>query len=167
MRRFSFASFGALALLPAALLASDAESLAAERIEALRAELIEVRRDLHRHPEVSGEEERTAGVVARRLEALGLEVRTGVGGHGVVGLLRGAKDGPLLAFRADMDAVPSTAPDPVEFRSVNEGVRHICGHDIHTTIGLALAEVNVRLVGRDRGSAAPHPQSTRGSNSAA
>ena len=102
--------------------------------------LVAIRRDLHRHPEVSLEEERTAGVVAARLRELGLEVRTGVGGHGVVGILRGGRPGPLVAYRADMDAVPSTAPDPVEFRSVVPGVRHLCGHDIHTTIGLALAE---------------------------
>ncbi len=111
-----------------------------ERVEGLRAELIDVRRDIHRHPEISGQEERTAGIVADRLRAAGFEVRTGVGGHGVVGLLRGAASGPVLAFRADMDAVRSSAPDLVEFRSEVEGVRHICGHDIHTTIGLALAE---------------------------
>lgn len=111
-----------------------------ERLAEQRADLIEVRRDLHRHPEVSGREERTSGVIARRLRALGLEVRTGVGGHGVVALLRGGQPGPIVAFRADMDAVASRAPDPVEFASTEEGVRHICGHDIHTTVGLALAE---------------------------
>ncbi len=103
-------------------------------------QLVAVRRDIHRHPEISGEEVRTAGLVAARLRELGLEVTTGVGGHGVVGLLRGGKPGPIVGYRADMDAVPSAAPDPVEFRSTILGVRHICGHDIHTTIGLALAE---------------------------
>lgn len=111
-----------------------------DRVEDLRAELIDVRRDIHRHPEISGQEERTAGIVAERLRTAGFEVRTGVGGHGVVGLLRGAAPGPLLAFRADMDAVRSNAPDPVDFASEIDGVRHICGHDVHTTIGLALAE---------------------------
>ncbi len=110
------------------------------RLQSLRRELIDVRRDLHRHPEVSGQEERTAGVVAARLRALGLEVRTDVGGHGVVGILRGGVPGPVVAFRADMDAVYSNAPDPVSFASETPGVRHICGHDIHTTVGLALAE---------------------------
>lgn len=119
---------------PAALL-----STFADRVETLRAELIDVRRDLHRHPEISGQEERTAGIVADRLRALGYDVTTGVGGHGVVGVLRGGS-GPTIAFRADMDAVRSAAPDPVEFASETPGVRHICGHDIHTTIGLALAE---------------------------
>lgn len=110
------------------------------RLGAVGDELIELRRDLHRHPELSGEEERTAGVVAERLRRLGLEVETGVGGHGVVALLRGGKPGPVVAYRADMDAVRSDEPDPVPFKSVNEGVRHICGHDIHTAIGVAVAE---------------------------
>ncbi len=106
----------------------------------MRDELVSVRRDLHRHPELSGEEERTAAIVAERLRAAGFDVRTGIGGHGVIGVLRGTGSGPMIAFRADMDAVRSNAPDPVDFRSETPGVRHICGHDIHTTIGLALAE---------------------------
>jgi amidohydrolase len=110
------------------------------RLGSLRQELIDVRRDLHRHPEASGQEERTAGVVAARLRALGLDVRTDVGGHGVVGVLKGGAPGAVVAFRADMDAVHSNAPDPVSFASETPGVRHICGHDIHTTVGLALAE---------------------------
>jgi amidohydrolase len=109
-------------------------------IEGERARWIEVRRDLHRHPELSGEEERTAGIVAARLRVAGLEVRTAVGGHGVVGILRGARAGQVVAYRADMDAVRSAAHDPVEFRSLEPEKRHICGHDVHTTIALALAE---------------------------
>jgi metal-dependent amidase/aminoacylase/carboxypeptidase family protein len=111
-----------------------------QRLESLRSELIEIRRDLHRHPELSGHEERTAGVVAERLSAMGLEVRRGVGGHGVVGFLRGSKARPVVAYRADMDAVQSRAPDPVPFKSENPGVRHICGHDVHTTVALGIAE---------------------------
>ncbi len=115
-----------------------------DRIESVLAEqrdaLIGVRRDLHQHPELSGEEVRTARVVAERLRHLGLEVRTGVGGHGVVAVLSGKKPGPRIAVRADMDAVRSGAPDPVPFRSRTPGVRHICGHDVHTTVVLALAE---------------------------
>lgn len=110
------------------------------RVEAREDDLVALRHDLHRHPELSKQESRTAGVVAARLDALGFEVRTGVGGHGVVGLLRGARPGPLVAFRADMDAVTSDAPDPVDYRSTVPGVRHICGHDVHTTIGIGLAE---------------------------
>jgi len=110
------------------------------RLTELRGELIEVRRDFHRHPELSGREERTAGIVAERLQAAGYAVNTGIGGHGVVAILRGGSDQPLVAFRADMDAVTSNDPDPVPFASTISGVRHICGHDIHTTVGLALAE---------------------------
>ena len=103
-------------------------------------ELVALRRDLHRHPELSGEEVRTAGVVARRLRALGLEVRTGVGGHGVVGILRGGRPGPRVALRADMDAVRSDAPDPVAFRSLDRSKRHICGHDVHVAVALGVAD---------------------------
>jgi metal-dependent amidase/aminoacylase/carboxypeptidase family protein len=110
------------------------------RLQEVRDDLIAVRRDLHRHPEVSGQEVRTAGIVAARLRALGFEVRTGVGGHGVVGVLRGGRAGPVVAYRADMDAVLSTDPDPVPFASETPGVRHICGHDIHTTVALGIAE---------------------------
>ncbi len=110
------------------------------RLESVRADLIELRRDIHRHPELSGQEERTAGIVAARLSSLGLEVQTGIGGHGVVGILRGREPGPVVAYRADMDAVQSSAPDPVPFASETPGVRHICGHDIHTTVALGIAE---------------------------
>jgi metal-dependent amidase/aminoacylase/carboxypeptidase family protein len=103
------------------------------------AEFIALRHDLHRHPEISGNEVRTAGIVAARMRSLGLEVRTGVGGHGVVAVLRGGRSGPIVAYRADMDAVPSSDPDPVEYRSVIAGVRHVCGHDMHTAIAIALA----------------------------
>ncbi|MBL8958670.1 MAG: amidohydrolase, partial [Gemmatimonadetes bacterium] len=106
------------------------------------ARLVAFRRDLHRHPETSGNEVRTAQAVVTELRRLGLtDIRTGIGGHGVVALVRGRRPGPTVAYRADMDAVPSSAPDPVEFRSVTDGVRHICGHDIHTTIGVALAGI--------------------------
>jgi len=109
-------------------------------LEAKRSELIELYRDLHRHPEVSGQEERTAQVIAKHLRDLGLEVKTGVGGHGVVGILKGAKPGPVVAYRADMDAVFSKAPDPVDFKSETPGVRHICGHDVHVTVALGIVE---------------------------
>ncbi|MFL6073732.1 MAG: M20 family metallopeptidase [Mycobacteriales bacterium] len=105
--------------------------------------LIALRRDIHRHPEVAGREERTAAVVARRLRAAGLDVTTGIGGHGVVGILTGARRGRTVAYRADMDAVP---PD----QQINGGpeLAHLCGHDLHTTIGVGVAETLARL--RDR-----------------
>ncbi len=111
-----------------------------EHLQSIEPDLIAFRRDLHRHPELSGQEKRTAGVVAKHLSTLGLEVRERVGGYGVVAVLTGGKPGPTVAFRADMDAVRSNQPDPVSFASVYPGIRHICGHDIHTTIGIALAE---------------------------
>ncbi|NNE68775.1 MAG: amidohydrolase [Rhodothermales bacterium] len=102
-------------------------------------ELVSIRHDLHRNPELSGQEVRTAGIVAEHLEALSFSVRRGIGGHGVVGVLEGGSPGPTIAFRADMDAVRSSAPDPVSYASQVPGVRHICGHDIHTVVGLAVA----------------------------
>ena len=111
-----------------------------KKLEAKRCKLIERYRDLHRHPEVSGREERTAGIIAKHLCSLGLEVKTGIGGYGVVGILKGAKPGPVVAYRADMDAVFSNLPDPVSFKSETPGVRHICGHDVHVTVALGIAE---------------------------
>ena len=109
--------------------------------EGLRPALVDVRRDLHRHPELSGSEERTAARVAARLTQLGLEVRTGVGGHGVVGVLRGDRRGPVVAYRADMDAVAGDEPADREYRSQVPGVQHMCGHDLHVAIGLGIAEL--------------------------
>jgi len=111
-----------------------------KKLETKRSELIELYRDLHRHPEVSGREERTARVIAKHLRDLGLEVKVGIGGYGVVGILKGAKPGPVVAYRADMDAVFSDTSDPVSFRSETPGIRHICGHDLHVTVALGIAE---------------------------
>lgn len=104
--------------------------------------LVEIRRDLHMHPELSNREERTARVVAERLRAIpGIEVRTGVAGHGVVGILRGGKPGPTVALRADMDALPIAESNDVPYKSQAEGVKHACGHDAHTAMLLGAAEV--------------------------
>jgi metal-dependent amidase/aminoacylase/carboxypeptidase family protein len=102
--------------------------------------LIELRRDIHQHPETAGHEQRTAGVVAQQLRAAGLAVTTGVGGYGVVGILTGARHGRTVAYRADMDAVPSD-------EQIEGGVdaAHVCGHDIHTTVGIGAALVLARL----------------------
>ncbi|MDG9711197.1 M20 metallopeptidase family protein [Streptomyces sp. DH10] len=102
--------------------------------------LIELRRDIHRHPELPGEERRTAAVVARELRAAGLTVTTGVGGHGVVGVLHGARPGRTVAYRADMDAVP-----PKDIVGGGRAAAHLCGHDIHTTVVLGVAKVLARL----------------------
>lgn len=102
--------------------------------------LVELRRDIHRWPELAGAEMRTAAVVAERLRAAGLEVMTGVGGHGVVAVLHGDKPGPTVAYRADLDAVPETETFDSDFRSRVPGAAHLCGHDIHTTIAVGAAE---------------------------
>jgi amidohydrolase len=110
--------------------------------EALRTKLVEQRRDFHMHPELSNREERTSRVVAERLRALGLdEVNTGVGRYGVVALLKGSKPGPVVAVRADMDALPIQETIDVPYKSLTPGVKHACGHDAHTTIELGVAEV--------------------------
>ena len=121
----------------------ESEILAAieNRARDINDELIAIRRDLHQYPEVSGEEVRTSGKIAEYLTDLGLDVRTDIGGHGVVGILKGKQGGKTVAWRADMDALQTDLPDPVDFRSTNPGVRHICGHDVHTTIALGMANV--------------------------
>ncbi len=103
--------------------------------------LVKIRRDFHMHPEVSGQEKRTSEKIANYLLALGLEVKTNIGGHGVVGILQGSEKGKHIAWRADMDAMASDIPDLVDYQSKNEGVRHICGHDVNTTIALGIANV--------------------------
>ena len=109
--------------------------------ENLRHELSATRRDFHMHPELSGQEQRTAGIVADKLREYGLKVSTGVGGHGVIGLLEGKRDGPVVAWRADMDAVPGDEILDAPYKSCVPGVIHICGHDAHTTVGLGIAQV--------------------------
>jgi len=114
--------------------------LAMDAVRSAETELIGFRHDLHRYPELSGEEVRTSRKIAETLSKLGYEVRTNVGGYGVVAFLHGDENGPLIAFRADMDAVADSAPDPAPYASEVDGVRHICGHDMHTTIGIGLAK---------------------------
>src|SRR5574338_427128 len=100
-----------------------------------------VRRDFHMHPELGFQEIRTGGIVARELEALGMEVTKGIGKTGVVGLLEGARPGPTLLLRFDMDALPITEETGAEYASQNSGVMHACGHDGHTAIGLTVARM--------------------------
>ncbi len=125
----------------------------AEAAEALRPQLIAQRRDFHMHPELSNREERTARVVADKLRALGFdEVRTNVARHGVVALLKGVKPGPVVAVRADMDALPINETMDVPYKSLLPGVKHACGHDAHTAIGLGVAEVLSKMRGEIHGS---------------
>lgn len=93
------------------------------------------------HPELGFREIRTGGIVAKELEALGLEVTKGVGKTGVVSLLEGAKPGPVILLRFDMDALPIVEETGAEYASQNNGVMHACGHDGHTAIGLTVAKI--------------------------
>jgi amidohydrolase len=100
-----------------------------------------LRRDFHMHPELGFREIRTGGIVAKELESLGIEVTKGVGKTGVVGLLEGAKPGPTLLLRFDMDALPIREETGADYASQNQGVMHACGHDGHTAIGLTVAKI--------------------------
>ena len=109
------------------------------RIEKHRLEIIKIRRFIHMNPELGNREFETANLIASKLMSLGIEVSTGVAKTGVVGLLHGDHEGPTVAIRADMDALPIEEKANVPFRSLNPGVMHACGHDIHTSIALGTA----------------------------
>jgi amidohydrolase len=100
-----------------------------------------LRRDFHAHPELGFQEFRTAGIVARELNALGLETHTGIAGPGLVALLEGSKPGPVILVRADMDALPIVEKTGAAYASQNTGVMHACGHDGHTAILLTVARM--------------------------
>lgn len=146
------------ALVPIVVWASSARGQTAAgsldaKIDRLAAEVQQQamawRRDIHEHPELSNREVRTAGLVADHLRRLGLEVRTQVAHTGVVGVLRGGKPGPVVALRADMDALPVTealdlpfaSKVKAEYNGRQVGVMHACGHDIHTAVLMAVAQV--------------------------
>jgi amidohydrolase len=112
-----------------------------EEIDRRREDLVALRRDVHRHPELSFEERRTAEIVAERLHAAKLQVRTGLGRTGVVGVLHGDRPGRTIAWRADIDALPLTETFAAPFASSTAGVMHACGHDGHTAIAITLAEI--------------------------
>jgi hippurate hydrolase len=100
------------------------------QLAAIVGDLEELYKDLHRHRELSMQEERTAGVAAERLQGAGFEVTTGVGGTGVVGVLENG-DGPTVMLRADMDALPVQEQTGLDYASEHDGVMHACGHDVH------------------------------------
>ena len=124
-------------------------------VTAVLPKVVEWRRDIHQHPELGNRETRTAQIVAEHLQALGLEVHAGVAHTGVVGVLRGGHPGPVIALRADMDALPVTERVDVPFKSTvtteyrgeKVGVMHACGHDGHTAMLMGVAQV---LAGRAR-----------------
>ncbi len=113
--------------------------------ETLRPRLIEIRRHIHSHPELSGQEHQTAAYVAGVLSSCGVVVQQGVGKTGVIGELVGRTDDRLVAIRTDMDALPITERTRLEYASCQSGVMHACGHDVHTTVGLGTAMVLSQL----------------------
>ena len=104
-------------------------------------QLVQIRRTLHQHPELAGKEQQTQAFLQKHLVNLGLEVITQTNGYGIIGVLKTGKKGKKIAWRADMDALPNDFPDPVDFKSTQAGVQHGCGHDIHMTIALGMAQV--------------------------
>ncbi|MGD9968362.1 MAG: amidohydrolase [Hyphomonadaceae bacterium] len=141
----AFASAGPTSAQTATAFSVTVES----SIQSVLPRMIAWRRDFHQHPELSYEEVRTARVVAAHLRSLRMEVRTGVAQTGVVGVLRGARPGPVIALRADMDALPVTEEVDLPFRShargryngQDVGIMHACGHDTHVAVLMAAASV--------------------------
>jgi amidohydrolase len=136
------------ALLPAQSLESLRTAID-ERAKAIESKMLTWRRDFHQNPELGNRETRTSAIVAEHLKKLGLEVKTGIAYTGVVGILKGGKPGPVVALRADMDALPVTEQVNVPFASKTRstyngqevGVMHACGHDAHTSMLMAVAEI--------------------------
>jgi amidohydrolase len=111
-------------------------------IESLFPKLVDIRRDIHSHPELSNEEARTSKIVEAHLRSLGMtDIKTGVAKHGIVAILKGDHEGPCVAVRADMDALPIKELRSTPYRSQVPGVMHACGHDVHTTCAMGVAEL--------------------------
>ncbi|GAB2458748.1 N-acyl-L-amino acid amidohydrolase [Hymenobacter qilianensis] len=138
-----------LGTVPASAQNSGLNARIAKLAQQEEAKVIAWRRDFHEHPELGNQEKRTAEIVAAHLKKLGLEVQTGVARTGVVGILKGGKPGPVVALRADMDALPVTENNELTFRSKatttyngqQVGVMHACGHDSHVAMLMGAAEV--------------------------
>ncbi|MDH5380634.1 MAG: amidohydrolase [Cyclobacteriaceae bacterium] len=124
-----------------------------KKAKEVESKMIEWRRHIHENPELSNREFKTAEYIAEHLKSLGLEVQTNVAHTGVVGVLKGGKPGPVIAFRADMDGLPVTERVDIPFKSevkstynnIETGVMHACGHDTHVAVQMALAEVLVSI----------------------
>lgn len=147
MKKINLLFFLALPLMASAQ--SNLKADAAKRADAINEKVINWRRDFHEHPELGNLETRTAAIIAKHLQALGIQVKTGVAKTGVVGILVGGKPGPVVALRADMDGLPVTERVPLPFASkiktnYNDqevGVMHACGHDSHVAMLMGVAEV--------------------------
>ncbi len=112
-----------------------------QRAEALQDELTAIRRDIHMHPELSFQERRTGALIAEMLRTLGVQVQTGIAKTGVIGRLIGDAQGPVVALRSDMDALPIVEANDVSYKSVVDGVMHACGHDGHIAMLLGAAKL--------------------------
>ena len=119
-----------------------------DKAQAIANELVRLRRDIHQHPELGFEEFRTAALVVDTLAELGIEAQTGIGRTGVMAQI-GSGDGPTIAIRADMDALPIIEKNDVGYKSQNEGVMHACGHDAHTAILLGAAHLLKQSLAED------------------
>lgn len=136
-------------LTMAALSAQDSLVRIEEETRKITPAMIEIRHHIHQNPELSNREEKTAALIADYLRKLGLDVQTGIARHGVVALLKGGRPGPVVAVRADIDALPVTEETNLPFASKvrttylgqDVGVMHACGHDIHTTVQMGVATV--------------------------
>ena len=113
--------------------------------------IIETRRDLHKHPELSFKEFRTSKIVSEKLEKFGFEVQTNIGKTGVIGVLKGKHKGKTIAMRADMDALPIQETSDVPYKSINDGIMHACGHDAHVAILLGAAEILSKKINQING----------------
>ncbi|HEV2736867.1 MAG TPA: M20/M25/M40 family metallo-hydrolase, partial [Longimicrobiaceae bacterium] len=135
--------------LPAHAAAQSADARVGAAVERFAPAIVEARHRIHQNPELGNREFKTAEMVARHLRSLGMEVQTGVAHTGVVGVLRGGRPGPVVAVRADMDALPVTEDTPYPFKSTvrttyngqEVGGAHACGHDIHTAVQMGVASV--------------------------
>lgn len=122
-----------------------------EYLQSINPDIVAWRRYLHRHPELSFQEKRTSAWIAEQLQAIGCEYRTGVGGWGVVAVFRGQTSGPVIALRADIDALPIQDEKTCEYASTVPGIMHACGHDAHTASMLGIASYYASLKGNFAG----------------
>ncbi|MBI2215639.1 MAG: amidohydrolase [Acidobacteria bacterium] len=121
--------------------AADSRTSVAADLSAMKQSLVETRRELHMYPELSNREAETSKRIAAWLTARGIPHETGIARHGVAATIKGAKPGPTIAVRADIDGLPIEETLDLPYKSKNRGVKHACGHDVHTTIALATAEL--------------------------
>lgn len=128
----------------------DVNPVLYETVTSIFDELVQIRRDLRKHPELAFQEKRTSSIVAKYLKNWGYEVQEGVGKTGVIGILKGKEEGKVIGLRADMDALPMPDEIDEEYRSINKGVAHTCGHDIHTANLLGVAKV-FSVIGVEKG----------------